>query len=344
MADIKYYKYGMGIGDDFYHIDSNILINIGKFYFDAQCGSDNVLTEQIRQFIIQCRKNGYLSYEHALLEICYDSGTNSINSDVMNKFMMAVDTLFVNCPDEEVLNHKPQIIPFCKERTTVDFNSFFDCKLPKLAFSDAIDSLSLFYLMYLYYIKIYHLAECQIKPMEKVKQLYNYMIKEINCFMAHEFLLGQMVFIGWDKEKSIADGILKFGKIRSGKPAIRLLTNALFDIMIYRQMTMMVDIAMKEKIPLNCTFVTQDKDLQNYIEMNSEFKTVINLDKISNTFSSEFIPDEKYLEEWNDFYSNTMMVNAKQRFMEYQLSNKITVDKEKILKEINYYEDIVFKR
>lgn len=82
MADIKYYKHGMGVGDNFYHIDSNILINIGKFYFDAQCGSDNVLTEQIRQFIMQCRKNEYLSYVHALLEICYDSGTNSINSDM----------------------------------------------------------------------------------------------------------------------------------------------------------------------------------------------------------------------------------------------------------------------
>lgn len=38
MTNIKYYKYGAGVGDAFYYIDSNILINVGKFYFKAKCG------------------------------------------------------------------------------------------------------------------------------------------------------------------------------------------------------------------------------------------------------------------------------------------------------------------
>lgn len=169
------------------------------------------------------------------------------------------------------------------------------------------------------------------------------MTQEINCFMAHEFLLGEMVFIGTGKGKNIAEGIMKFSKIRNGKSAIRIIINALFDIMSYRQMIMLADIATKEKVPLNCIFVTHDKDLQNYIELNSDFRTVINEDKITNTFSSEFTPEEKYLMEWKEFYYNIVLANAKQRFMEYQLDKKVNVDKEKILKEIHYYESIVFK-
>lgn len=341
MTDIKYYKYGLGTGDNFYCIDSNILINIGKFYFNGKCGLNDNLTEQIRNFIILCRANGALKYDNALLEISYDSGTNEINTDVMNKFMMVIDALFMNCSDEEVLNHTPQIIPFCKKRVSGEFNSIFDCRLPQFTFKDEIDSINMFYLIYLYFIKIYHLTSCDIKPMEKVELIYNYMTREINCFMGHEFILGQMVYIGTDIEKNIAEGIMKFGKIRNGKSAIRIIINALFDIMSFRQMSIMVDIATKVKVPLNCIFVTYDKDLQNYIELNSDFRTVINGDKITNTFRSDFVPEEKYMMEWKKFY-NTMFANAERRFMEYHLNKRSDVDMEKILKEIHYYENIIF--
>lgn len=343
MADVKYYKQGTGMGVNFYSIDSNILINVGKFYFNGKCGSDEILTAQIRKFIIRCRNDGVLKYDNALLEVSYDFGTNEINTDVMNKFMMVIDTLFMYCSDEEVINHIPQVVPFCKERISGDFNFIFDCKLPQIIFNDAISSLNIFYLMYLYVIKIYYLANSDIEPMEKVKKLYSYMTKEINCFMAYEFILGQMIFIGTNKEKSIAEGIMKFGKIRSGKSAIRIIINALLDIMAYRQMTVLVDASIKENSPVNCIFVTQDKELQNYIELNSDFKTVINGDKITDTFSSEFVPNDKYITEWNEFYDNTLITNAKQRFMEYQLGKNVDVDQEKILKEINCYENIIFE-
>lgn len=75
--------------------------------------------------------------------------------------------------------------------------------------------------------------------------------------------------------------------------------------------------------------------------MNSDFRTVINGYKITDTFSSEFVPEDKYLNEWEEFYYSTVITNAKQRFMKYQLGEKNDVDREKIIKEINYYENII---
>lgn len=343
MADVKYYRQGMGVGRNLYCIDSNILINVGKYYFDGKCGNDDILTKQIREFIILCRNTGMLIYDYALLEVSFNSGTNEINKDVMNKFMMVIDTLFMNCSDEEVLNHVPQIKPFCEEKLNGDFNSIFDCKLPQIAFTDEIGSLKIFYLMYLYTIKIYHLVNCNIKPMEKVKQLYNYMTEEINCFMAYEFILGQMIFIGTSKEKIIAEGIMKFEKIRNGKSAIRTIINALLDIMSYRRIITIVDLSVKVNDPANCIFVTQDQELQNYIELNSDFGTVINGDKITDSFSSEFVPNERFIDEWKEFYNNTVITNAKRRFIDYHLGYKSDVDYEKILKEIGHYENIIFE-
>ncbi|QIB69294.1 hypothetical protein Ami103574_08140 [Aminipila butyrica] len=342
MADIKYYKQNIGAGRNLYCIDSNILINVGKFYFDGRCGRDDTLTEQVKKFIILCRNTGTIIYDYALLEISFNFGTNKINADVMNKFMMVIDTLFMNCADEEVINHAPQFKPFCKEKLSGEFNSIFDCKLPQIIFSDEIGSLKIFYLMYLYTIIIFYLSNCKIEPMEKVKKLYAYMTEEINCFMAHEFQLGQMIFIGTQKEKNIAEGIMKFGKIKKGKSAIRILINALLDIMSYRRLTMIKDMSILQKAPVSSIFVTQDQGLQNYIELNSDFKTVINGDKITDSFTSEFVPEEKYLIEWKEFYYETIITNAKNRFMEYHLGRKREVDQEKILKEIKYYEKLIF--
>lgn len=342
MADVKYYRQGIGVGNDIYYIDSNILINVGKYYFDGKCGNDDILTKQIREFIIQCRKNGILMYDYALMEISFNHGKNEINTDVMNKFMMVIDTLFMNCLDEEVLNHGSQIKPFCTEKLSGDFNSIFECKLPQIAFEDEIGSLKIFYLIYLYTIKIYHLVNCDINPMEKVKQLYSYMTDEINCFMAYEFLMAQMIFIGTDKEKTIAEGIMKFEKIKKGKSAIRTIINALLDIMSYRRITTVVDLLLKENAPADCIFVTQDQELQNYIELNSDFRTVMSGDKITDSFSSEFAPDEIYIDEWKEFYNNTVIANAQRRFFDYHLGNRSDVDYEKILKEISYYENMIF--
>lgn len=75
-----------------------------------------------------------------------------------------------------------------------------------------------------------------------------------------------MVFIGTDKEKNIAEGIMKFGKIRNGKSSIRILINALLDIMSYRRITTIVNASIVAKDPTSCIFVTQDQELQNYIE------------------------------------------------------------------------------
>lgn len=342
MTDIKYYRHGMGIGNNLFCIDSNILINVGKYYFNGKCGNDDILTKQIREFIILCRNTGMLRYNNALMEISFNHGKNEINTDVMNKFMMVIDTLFMNCSDEEVINNVPHLKPFCVEKVSGEFNSIYDCKLPQITFEDEIGSLKLFYLIYLYTIKIYHLTNCDIEPMEKVKQLYYYMTEEIDRFMAHEFILGQMIFIGRDKEKIIAEGIMKFDKIRKGNSAIRTIINALLDIMSYRQITTIVDLSVKLKNPINCIFVTQDQELQNYIELNSDLRTVMNGDKITDSFSSEFIPDEMFIDAWKTFYNCTVNTNAQRRFLDYHLGNRSDVNYGKVLKEISYYENIIF--
>lgn len=341
MADIKYYKRGFG-GDTFYMIDTNILINIAKFYFNGRCGNDEVLTKQITEFILKCRKNGILNYDYAILESSYDYGTNEINTDVMNKFMMVIDTLFMYCKDKEVINNIKQIKPFCKERSQGEIKSIFECKLPRMLFNDPIVSINNFYLIYLYFLKIYYLENINMEPMEKVKCLYSYMINDINCFLAHEFILGQMIFVGTYKDKSIAEGIMKFKKISKGKSAIKVIINALIDIMSYRRMTVNVDIGIKENMPINWIFVTQDIELQNYIELNTNFTTVISNDKISDSFSHEFIPEEKYYAEWNEFYTNILNPNAKKRFIEYLTDSKDNVNNNKIIEEIKFYENIVF--
>ena len=344
MADVKYYSNEIESANIFYCIDSNILINVVKFYFDGQCGQDKILTKQIVEFIFRCRNSGYLKYDYALAEVCFDSGSNEMNTDVMNKFMAVVDTLFLYCNDAGIENCSKHLKPYCKKRQIGDFNSVFECKLPQMIFNDQIETINVFFTIYLYFIKIYELNKKSIRGIEKVIYLYDYMTKTINSFYMHEFMLGIMLFIGTESEKGIAEGILKFDKVAKGKSSIRILINAIMDIMAYRQIHILSDMFMMIGNPVKAIFVTQDENLQKYIELNKYKGTILNGEKVMEYSNIEFAVKNQFEIEWKEFYYNILQPEMRERFLKYHMDKKEQVSMKLVFEEIERIENVIFGR
>ena len=171
---LKEYCFGTNCKQGFYLIDSNILIAMGNLYYKGKCKSEE-LKNEIIDFILTARRYG-VQNQFALVELCYDYNTNQINTEAMQKIMIAYDNLLTSMSDDEIVNHKGAG-DFCisnKDKQQKNYKSIYDCNLPLYMFGETGKELKItFLVMYLYMLKIYQLYfNHNVDSFDKIKLLF----------------------------------------------------------------------------------------------------------------------------------------------------------------------------
>lgn len=313
---IKEYGVGLPGSPKMYFIDSNILLAMCQFYYKGKCSTEGII-EELKDFILRARMYG-IQNQFAITEICYDYNTNSLNCEQMQKIMIAFDNLSMNMSKAEIVNHKEATYLEAKsnERRFVKYKSILDCKLPEFLFASDADMKVSFYEIYLYLLKIYSLYNSNtIEPMDKVKQLFEFMTEEIDVFLGYEFYMGVMLFIGVNNEKDIAKGIFKPRQ----RPELHHILNSAIDIFQYRMVCFISDFFASIGEPKNVYFVTLDTCLQEYIEHNMAYNTVISSNMI--TPINEYVVriDGKYEDAWKTFYNEVYEPRLHERYIQLHM-------------------------
>ena len=166
-------------------IDSNILIAMGNLYYKGKCKSEE-LKNEIIDFILTARRYG-VQNQFALVELCYDYNTNQINTEAMQKIMIAYENLLTSMSDDEIVNHKGAG-DFCisnKDKQQKNYKSIYDCNLPLYMFGKTGKELKItFLVMYLYMLKIYQLYfNHNVDSFDKIKLLFEFMTKEVDVLL-----------------------------------------------------------------------------------------------------------------------------------------------------------------
>lgn len=313
---IKMYGVGVSGSPKMYFIDSNILLSICQFYYKGKCDTEGI-TEDLVEFILEARKEG-IHNELAITEICYNYNSNSLNCEQMQKIMIAYDNLVVYMSEKEIRNHggTTTIVAKKNDKRSAVYKTIFECKLPEFFFTEVKEMKIVFYEIYLYLLKIYSLYNNHtMDPMDKVKELYRFMTEEIDLFLGYEFYMGVMLFIGVNQEKNIAKGIFKPRQ----SPELHHILNCAIDVFQYRMVCISADSLTKAGFPVNAFLVTLDESLQEYIEHNVAYNTVLSQNMI--TPVNEFLVkiDGKYEEEWKQFYREKYGPEIYERYMNLHL-------------------------
>lgn len=310
---LKEYGNGLDGGDKLYFIDSNVLLAICQFYYRGKSNAGGISTEEIKQFILRARPYG-VQNQFAITEWCFDYNKNAINAEQMQKIMIAFDNLIVNMSEEEISNYNKMLdidARRSENRNVQMYHSIFDCKLIDYIFSDWKDNMNLFYGIYLYILKIYSLYNNKIlSPMEKIRELFSFMLNEIDIFMSFEFYMGCMTFVGTNEEKDIAKGILK----PKQKPELYDILNSVIDLFQYRMVCYISDLCIKNKELQKIFFVTADKALQRYIECNIEYSSVILPNKIFPFGNFKMNINKGCINDFHDFYTKDYLPELEKRF------------------------------
>ena len=343
MEQIKEYEVGIGLNNKLYFIDSNILLAMSQFYYKGKCDRGDEVTEDLKKFILKARMQG-IQNQFAIIEICYDYTCNAINSEQMNKIMIAYDNLIMNMSANEILVHKGAPAPQAKRNLPRNymFKSIFDCKLPVFFFGDNTEMIGMFYTIYLYFLKIYSLYFKQISPMQKIKKLFDFMTREVDIFFGYEFYLAVLLFFGQPREYEIAAGVFK----PTQNPTLDHVLNAVIDIFQYRMACFMADFSVKMKMPMNFIFATMDKSLQNYIDHNVSYNTIMSVNMVTPVNHFRVAIKEEYVDAWDDFYYNRYYPCVSSRYIELHTKGVSNEKRKEILnivyQNITKYEIEIF--
>ncbi len=343
MNQIKEYEVGINSQDKLYCIDSNILLAMCQFYYKGKCDRGNEVTEELKRFILKARNYGVLN-SFSITEICYDYTCNTLNSEQMNKIMIAYDNLIMEMSDNEIITHKGAPVPEAKKNLprNCTFKSIFDCRLPEYLLNGNGEMLQGFYVIYLYFLKIQNLYFERISPIKKVEKLFDFMIDEVNIFLGYEFYLAVLLFLGQSDERNIAEKIFK----PTQNPTLAHVLNAVIDIFRYRMVCFMADKSVQIKMPMKHVFVTMDKGLQDYIERCVSYNAIISKKNILPVGYFEMNIKDAYMDDWNEFYNNRYYPCIKSRSME--LNTEEINDAERktnfsiVCKNIRKYEAEIF--
>lgn len=290
-----------------YVLDSNVYLDLARYFYTGHF-KDNVEKEQALSWLIQARRDGQFTYEHAAIETSFDYGTNSINVKAQGQLFFAVDTLVTEMNDTEMKAGiaRNKIHNDIQRDNTDNLKTIFDCNLPMFLFDNEKGMLPIFYFPYLYCLKIQSLyRDNTLGPMEKVKKLYQYMLDDIGIIFHIEFQLGKMLFIGDQESESIARKLLKPEK----QASVRQVTNSIVDIALYRLCKHMADVP--GRTAYSIYFVTSDKALQKLFSISESLVTGIN---ISELHTDNTDVKRKHLGEWQDFYSKEILPTTELRF------------------------------
>lgn len=302
-----------------------------QFYYKGKCNTDGIV-EELKEFILKARIHG-VQNQLAIIEVCYDYNENSLNCEQMQKIMIAYDNLLVNMTESEIRNHKGTTYIEAKrnEQRSVEYKSIFDCMLPNFFLKDETGMKILFYEIYLYLLKIYSLYNNHMMdPMDKIRQLFEFMTEEIDIFLGYEFFMGVMLFIGVNKEKDIAKGIFKPRQ----KPELHHILNSVIDIFQYRMVCIVSDFFKSIGKPQNVYFVTLDECLQEYIEHNVAYNTVISSNTITPINEFTVCIDGKYENEWREFYNGVYEPRLHERYIQSHMTELDDTKRDEICESI----------
>lgn len=307
----KEFEFGDQCNNVMYLIDTNVLVDMCKLYYRGQCTKKEE-TDDLKQFILRARKEG-IQNQFSLIESSFDWRINQIDSCRMQKLMMAYDALVMYMSEEEIEHHIGVLEPYIKQpdlENEIVYKSVFDCQLPKMLFDDW-EMRYLFYTVYVLCLKIRLIYnDKKTTPFIKVKEIYNFMINDLNLFLDKEFFLATQLFIGKDEEQTIARDILKPDKQLN----VRMLVNAAMDIFQYRMVCFIIETMKCElKIPAKIIFVTGDVGLQKYIERIGTKGIISSQNMITPCDGVCFDVQNKHEEMWNKYYKEHILPEIKMR-------------------------------
>lgn len=336
MELIKEFELGMNTNDKFYFIDSNILLAMCQFYYKGKCDKGDQVTEELKRFILKARNYG-IQNQFSITEVCYDYTRNTINTEQMNKIMIAYDNLIMNMSANEVMRHKGAPAPEAMRNLPRNhkLKNVFECKLSRYLFEDNNEMTEIFYEIYLYFLKIHSLYFQKISAIQKVEELFDFMINKIGNFLAYEFYMAVLLFLGKHEEREIATGIFKPSK----ELTLDHVLNSVLDIVQYRMAYFVADFSVVMKKPRTPIFATMDTYLQKYIEHNISYRTITTKNIITPFIHfSEDIRDE-YVKQWNEFYSNRFYPCIRLRYIQAHMKKMDDDERKKILDRV--YQNIL---
>ena len=306
------------IGDDchniMYLIDNNVLVDMCRLYYKGCCVHSDE-TEALKRFIIHARKFG-IQCHFALMEGSFNWKTNQLDVARMQRTMIAFDALVVSMSDQEIMNHSGSFDPDIKPaniQKSVKYESVFDCRLPKMMFEDG-EMRYLFYVVYAACLKIRILQrEKNVLLLTKVKELFRFMVHDLNLFLDKEFFLATQLFLGKGEEQNIARGILKPNKAMD----VKSLVNAAMDIFQYRMGCFIVESSRNLlHIPAKIILVTQDNAFQQYMERIKTPMTLSSENTITPFDEVSFSIQDRFVDEWETYYNTQIWPEIKRRAIE----------------------------
>lgn len=327
MAQLKQYYLGNAYPNKYFYIDTNVLSAIHDFYYYGHCSNKN-LTSEIINMLTDCLSKGYgILYDDAILEASFDYGKNLLNSDKLNLYMVAIDTLILDFNLNNLHNHKGAYKPETSHSSGLEPNySITTINLLNPWKNDGVGFDDMFLLSYSCVLKINELAFSTYGPIEKFKKLFEFMSSTLNCIMSYELLLGQMLFIGNNQAKSTSQGILKIEKPVN----IKKIINSLWDITSYRRaqrIAQMTELNKEVIEPQQLIYITYDKALQNYIEVIDN-KDIFMGKKLLVSFNiSEDMVASKFKKEFSILYNDLFLPEMKRRSFQFAVTPwKINMD------------------
>ena len=317
---LREFEYGINNGIGVYFIDSNLLIALGNYYYCAQCKPPET-TNEVVEFILKARKYGVYN-QFPLVELCYDYNSNTLNNSMMQKIMIAYDYLITTMDEKAIRSHRGALQPesFRNKKITRTYNSIFECNLPNYMFPESDGSLrDTFYVVYLYMLKVYSLYNDRNKnSLEKIEELFLYMVNDTNLILSNEFFSACMLFIGENSEKDVIKKIIK----PCINPTLDHILNATIDVFQVKMAEVFTQMSVMNRWPCFVRFATFDKGLQDYIEHVTQYNTVITRKMTSSLNIYQFNVNAKYREDWNRFYYEIIEPTLKKRLLDAHLGQK----------------------
>lgn len=315
----KEFEFGDECSNVLYLIDSNMLIDMSRLYYRGRCIHLEE-TDDLKRFIVRARRYG-IQNQFALIESCFNWNTNQLNSSRMQKIMRAFDALVVYMSDEEIEHHIGVLEPFIEQQeieSPFENKSIFNCGLPKMIFENS-EMRYLFYIVYCICLKMRILYnDTTIGCFDKVKELYEFMINDVDLFLDKEFFLATQLFIGKDDGQKIAKDILKIGKSLD----VKIIVNSAMDIFQYRMVCLLVETTKSTlNLPVKIVFVTGDVALQNYMEAIKTLGIIRSQNMITPCDRVSFDVNSKYEQVWEEFYNEHIWPELKKRAIESHVNN-----------------------
>jgi hypothetical protein len=313
-------------GEPLIILDSNTYIEFAHFYYNGKCSSPE-RTNFVRCLLVFSRiLNGSFQYDIAGNEIAFDYGLNDKNDDAWEQAFSAVDSLVVEVPTEDIIGfRRPVEKPFYLHRNNLClYKSVFETNYPRV-FSIDNNPLDVFYISYLYRIKIQELYQDKaLSSIKKIEHFFDYMTDTIGIFGDIEFQVAKMLFIG-HQDSQTAKNLLKVDKHID----VALLNNTVSDIVQFR---IAREIGTRLSTPV--FYVTGDKGLQRMFELN---KTLVssnfNIGSVSGDLS-DIRPTLK--KAWQELYEVKIYPAMKRKFV---MSPFIKRDLDSIIRQVK--EEIV---